>query len=66
MANCSDLEELNAQFHIATLRYSTFMGSLKGLYPRGRDEEEALRLEDQMREVERALMRHQSEHRCRG
>jgi hypothetical protein len=66
MVNCSDWEDLKAKYSIATLRYGRFMDSLKGLYPRGRDEEEVIRLEDQMKEAERALMRHQAEHGCRG
>jgi hypothetical protein len=66
MVNYSDLEDLNAKYRIATLRYGRFMDSLKGLDRTDRDEEEATTLEDQMREAERALMRHQSEHGCRG
>jgi hypothetical protein len=31
-----------------------------------RDKEETTRLEDEMKEAERALMRHQTEHGCRG
>ena len=50
MVICSDWEDLKAIYSIATLRYGRFMDSLKGLCPRGRDEEEAIRLEDQMRE----------------
>ena len=65
MVICSDWEDLKAIYSIATLRYGRFMDSLKGLYPRGRDEEEAIRLEEQMREVERAWMRHEAEHGCR-
>ena len=66
MVNCSDWEDLKAKYSIATLRYGRFMDSLKGLYPRGRDDEEAIRLEDQMIELERALMRHLAEHMCAG
>jgi hypothetical protein len=66
MANCSDWEDLNTKYRIATLRYGRFMDSLKGLDRTDRDEEEATRLEDEMKEAERALMRHQTEHGCRG
>jgi len=66
MVICCDGEDLKAKHSNVTLRYGRFMDSLKGLYPRGRDEEEASRLEDRMRNIERALMRHQEEHRCRG
>jgi hypothetical protein len=48
------------------LRRGRFVDSLKGLDRTDRDEEEVISLEDQMREAERALMRHQSEHGCRG
>jgi hypothetical protein len=65
MANCSDLEELNAQFHIATLRHGRFVDSLKGLDRTNRAEGEATRLEDEMNEARRALLRHQEENRCR-
>lgn len=64
--NCSDWEELKARYGNVTLRYGRFLDSLEGAYPRGRDEEEAIRLENQMRDLERALMRHQAEHRCLG
>jgi hypothetical protein len=66
MVNCSDWEDLNTKYRIATLRYGRFKESLKGLDLTDRDEEEVIRLEDQMREAERALMRHQAEHGCRG
>jgi len=66
MVNYSDLEDLNAKYRIATLRYGRFMDSLKGLDRTNRDEEEVINLEDQMREAERVLMRHQAEHGCRG
>jgi hypothetical protein len=66
MANCSDCEDLNTKFRIATLRHGRFVDSLKALDRTDRDEEEATRLEDEMKEAERALMRHQSEHGCRG
>jgi hypothetical protein len=66
MVDCSDLEELNTKYRIAMVRRGRFMDSLKGLDRTDRDEEEATRLEDEMDVAERALMRHQSEHRCRG
>jgi hypothetical protein len=66
MLNCSDLEELNTKYRIATLRHGRFVDSLNGLDRTERDKEEATRLEDEMKEAERALMRHQAEHRCRG
>ena len=66
MVNCSDFEDLNTKYRIATLRHGRFVDSLKWLDRTDRDEEEVIRLEDQMRETERALMRHQAEHRCRG
>jgi hypothetical protein len=55
MVNYSDLEDLNAKYRIATLRYGRFMDSLKGLDLTDRDEEEATTLEDQMREAERGF-----------
>jgi hypothetical protein len=64
MANYSDLEDLNAKYRIATLRYGRFMDSLKGLDLTDRDKDEATRLEDEMKEAERALMRYQAEHGC--
>jgi hypothetical protein len=66
MVNCSDFEDLNTKYRIATLRHGRFVDSLKWLDRTDRDEEEVIRLEDQMRETERALMRHQAEHGCRG
>jgi hypothetical protein len=66
MMNCSDWEDLNAKYCIATLRHGRFVDSLNGLDLTGRDKEEATRLEDEMKEAERALMRHQAEHGCRG
>ena len=66
MATCSDCEDLNTKFRIATLRYGRFVDSLKGLERTDRDEEEAARLEDEMNEAERALLRHQAERGCRG
>jgi hypothetical protein len=67
MVNCSDWEELNTRFRIATLRHGRFVDSLKGLDRTERDEEaEAVRLEDQMNEAEQAFERHQAEHGCRG
>ncbi len=65
MVNCSDFEELNTKYRIATLRRGRFVDSLNGLDRTDRDEEEATRLEDEMNEAERALMRHQTEHGCR-
>ncbi len=66
MVNCADWEDLNAKYRIATLRYGRFVDSLKGLERTDRDEEEAARLEDEMNEAERALLRHQAERGCRG
>jgi len=66
MVNCSEWEDLNTKYRIATLRHGRFVDSLKGLDRTDRDEEEAARLEDEMNEAERALSRHQSEHGCRG
>jgi hypothetical protein len=66
MANFSDLEVLNTNYRIATLRHGRFVDSLNGLDRTDRDKEEATRLEDEMKEAERALMRHQAEHGCRG
>jgi hypothetical protein len=62
MVNCSDFEDLNTRYRIATLRRGRFVDSLKGLDRTDRDKEEATRLEDEMKEAERALMRHQAEH----
>ncbi len=66
MVNCSEWEDLNTKYRIATLRHGRFVDSLKGLDRAERDKEEATRLEDEMNEAERALMRHQAEHGCRG
>jgi hypothetical protein len=66
MLNCSDWEDLNAKYRIATLRHGRFVDSLNGLDRTERDKEEAARLEDEMKEAERALMRHQTGHGCRG
>ena len=66
MVNCSDFEDLNTRYHIATLRHGGFVDSLKGLDRKNRDDEEATRLEDEMNEAEQAWMRHQTEHGCRG
>ena len=66
MVNCSVWEELNTKYRIATLRYGRFIDSLIGLNRTDRDEEETTRLEDEMKEAERALMRHQAEHGFRG
>jgi hypothetical protein len=66
MVNCSEWEDLNTKYRIATLRHGRFVDSLNGLDRTERDKEEATRLEDEMNETERALMRHQTEHGCRG
>ena len=60
------MEELNTRYRIAMLRHGRFVDSLNGLDRTERDKEEATRLEDEMNEAERALMRHQTEHGCRG
>ena len=65
MVNCADSEELNTKYRIATLRYGRFVESLKGLVVTAKDDEERKRLEDEMNEARRALLRHQEEHRCR-
>jgi hypothetical protein len=64
MVSCSDWEELNTKYRIATLRHGRFMDSLNGLDRTERDKEEATRLEDEMNEAGRALLRHQAEHGC--
>jgi hypothetical protein len=64
--DCSDMEELNTKYRIATLQYGRFVDSLKGRDPTDRDEEEATRLGDEMNEAQRALSRHQTKHGCRG
>ena len=66
MVDCPELEELNTKYRIAKLRYGRFIDSLKGLNRTDRDKEEAAHLEVEMDEAERALMRHQAEHGCRG
>jgi len=66
MANCSDWEDLNTKYRIAKLRHGRFVDSLKGLNRTERDTEEATHLEDDMKEAEGALTRHQTEHRCGG
>jgi hypothetical protein len=66
MVNCSDFEELNARYRIATLRHGRFVDSLKGLAVSARDGEESKQLEEEMDEAGRALKRHQTEHGCRG
>jgi hypothetical protein len=66
MLNCSDWEDLNTRYRIAMLRNGRFVDSLNGLDRTDRDKEEATRLEDEMNEADRALMRHQTEHGCRG
>jgi hypothetical protein len=48
------------------LRNGRFVDSLNGLDRTDRDKEEAASLEDEMKEAEGALMRHQAEHGCRG
>ena len=65
MATCSDCEDLNNKFRIATLRYGRFGDSLKGLVVTAKDNEESKRLEDEVNEARRALLKHQQEHRCR-
>ena len=64
--DCSDLEELNATYRIATLRYRRFVDSLKGMVTSTKDIEESKLLEDEMSETYRALSRHQNDHGCRG
>ena len=66
MVNCSDFEDLNTKYRIATLRHGRFVDSLNGLDRTDMDAEEATRLEDEMKAAERALMRHQTEHGCRS
>ena len=66
MVNCSDSEELNTKYRIAMLQYGRFVESLKGLVVTAKDDEERKRLEDEMNEARRALLRHQEENRCRG
>ena len=66
LMDCSDWEDLNTKYRIATLRYGRFVDSLKRRDRTDRDEEEATRLGDEMNEAQRALMRHQTEHGCRG
>jgi hypothetical protein len=66
MVNCSDFEELNARYRIATLRHGRFIDSLKGLAVSARDNEELKQLEDEMNDAGWALTRHQTEHGCRG
>jgi hypothetical protein len=66
MLTCSDCEDLNTKFRIATLRYGRFVGSLKRRDRTDRDEEEATRLGDEMNKAQRALSRHQADHGCRG
>jgi len=65
MATCSDCEDLNNKFRIATLRYGRFGDLLKGLVVTAKDNEESKRLEDEVNEARRALLKHQQEHRCR-
>ena len=66
MVNCSDSEELNTTYRIAMLRHGRFIDSLNGLAVTAKDDEEHKRLEDEMNEAERVMMRHQTEHGCRG
>jgi len=63
---CRILQELNTQFRIAKLRYSRFMGSLRGTVARWADKEEVERLEFQISETQSALIRHQQQHGCTG
>ena len=65
MATCSDCEDLNTKFRIATLRYGRFVDSLKGLVVTATDNEELKRLEDEMDETRRVWLRHLEEHWCR-
>ena len=65
MVNCSDWEELNTKYRTATLRYSRFVDSLKGLVVTATDNEELKRLEDEMDETRRVWLRHLEEHWCR-
>jgi len=64
--DCSDWEDLNTKYRIATLRCGRFFDSLNGLDQTDRDKEETTRLKDEMNQAERALSRHQVEHGCRG
>jgi hypothetical protein len=64
--NCSEWDELNTRYRIATLKYGRFVESLKGIDRTDRDEQEAVQLEDEMKEAERTFARHQTEHGCRG
>ena len=66
MVTCPDCEDLNTKYRIAMLRHGRFVDSLNGLDRTDRDKEEAASLEDEMKEAEGALMRHQAEHGCRG
>ena len=63
MANCFDCEDLNTKIRIATLRYGRFVDSLKSLVVTTKDNEESMRLEDEMNEARRALLKHREEHR---
>jgi hypothetical protein len=65
MLTCSDCEDLNTKFRIATIRYGRFVDSLKSLVVTTKDNEESMRLEEELNEVRRALMKHQQGHRCR-
>lgn len=65
MVTSSHCEDLNMKFRITTLRHDRFVASLKGLIVGEKDAEERKRLEDEMNDARRALLRHQEEHRCR-
>ena len=62
---CSDMEKLNTKFRIATIRYGRFVDSLKSLVVTTKDNEESMRLEEELNEARRALLKHRGEHRCR-
>jgi len=65
MVTCPDCEDRNTKFRITTLRHDRFVASLKGLVVSEKDDEERKRLEDEMNDARRSLLRHQEEHRCR-
>ena len=58
--DCSDWEDLNTKYRIATLRYGRFVDSLKRRDRTDRDAEEATRLEDEMKAAERGVLQHPS------
>ena len=65
MVTCSDCKDLNIKFRIATLRYGRFVDSLKSLVVTTKDNEESMRLEEELNEARRALLKHRGGHRCR-